>query len=84
VYQGAAAGLLTCMTPHPLATWVQMSVSPQREVIRRRRRRLAAHLLAHSLVGPKREHTPEPVTGPPPAPRIPAQRQPGGKPVTHP
>jgi hypothetical protein len=39
------------MTPHPLATWTQMSISPQREVARRRRRRIVAHLLASSLIG---------------------------------
>jgi hypothetical protein len=33
------------MTPHPLATWVQISVSPRRHAVRRRRRRTAALLL---------------------------------------
>ncbi len=54
------------MTPHPLATWTQLTISPQREVARRRRRRIVAHLLASSLIG-----GPEGTT----APRIPAQRQ---------
>ena len=33
------------MTPHPLATWAQLSVPPQRRVTRQRRRRRAARLL---------------------------------------
>lgn len=36
------------MTPHPLATYVQMSVSPQRHAIRQHRRRRAVHLLLQS------------------------------------
>jgi hypothetical protein len=39
------------MTPHPLATFVQLAVSPQREATRRRRRRIAARLLATSVIG---------------------------------
>jgi hypothetical protein len=37
------------MTPHPLATWVQISVSPQVHA-RRQRRRRAAHLLLQSSI----------------------------------
>jgi hypothetical protein len=32
------------MTPHPVASWVQMTVSPQRHVVARQRRRRAVLL----------------------------------------
>ena len=58
------------MSPHPLAAYVQMSVSPQRHVIRQRRRRMAAHLLLQSsfrqVPGTEADATT--------SPRIPAQR----------
>jgi hypothetical protein len=55
------------MTPHPLATWVQLSVSPQRHAARRRRRLRAARLL---LARREADGTVEPTS----PPRIPAQR----------
>jgi predicted Fe-S protein YdhL (DUF1289 family) len=36
------------MTPHPVAAWVQMTVSPQRHVVARQRRRRRAVLLARA------------------------------------
>ena len=56
------------MTPHPLATWAQLTVSPQREATRRRRRRIAAHLVATSVIG-----GPD-ATGGTTTPRVPKQR----------
>jgi hypothetical protein len=39
------------MTPHPVASWVQLSVSPQRHVVARQRRRRRAVLLARAAQG---------------------------------
>jgi hypothetical protein len=53
------------MTPHPLATYAQMSVSPQRYRTLRRRRR-AVHLLLSSSVRvpePTLVEVPEPTAG---------------------
>ena len=36
------------MTPHPVASWVQMTVSPQRHAVARQRRRRRAVLLARA------------------------------------
>ncbi|HEX5560493.1 MAG TPA: hypothetical protein VFX52_02545 [Nocardioidaceae bacterium] len=47
------------MTPHPLATYAQMSVSPQRYRTLRRRRR-AVHLLLTSSVRLPAQRPPEP------------------------
>jgi hypothetical protein len=58
------------MTPHPLATWVQLSVSPQRHAARRRRRLRAARLLRGAAARREADGVVEP-TAPP---RIPAQR----------
>ena len=81
MYQGGAGGLLTCMTPHPLATWVQMSVSPQREANRKRRRRRAVRHLARTRA--VRTTEPAPDAAAPSTPRIPAQRRPASEPATH-
>jgi hypothetical protein len=64
-YQGAPIPLLERMTPHPLATYAQMSVSPQRYRTLRRRRR-AVHLLLSSSVRvpePTLVEVPEPTAG---------------------
>jgi hypothetical protein len=58
------------MTPHPLATYAQLTVSPQRHVIRQRRRRMAAHLLLQSSFRQVPGTDPDAAT----TPRIPAQR----------
>ena len=63
--------LLRCMTPHPLATYVQLTVSPQRHAIRLRRRRRAVNLLLQSSVRPATE------TGAGTTPTIPAHRSRG-------
>ncbi|MEO5711013.1 MAG: hypothetical protein ABIQ59_14480 [Nocardioidaceae bacterium] len=55
------------MTPHPLATWAQLTVSPQREATRRRRRRIAAHLVATSVIGTRPDEDA--------SPRVPQQRR---------
>ncbi|NUR09012.1 MAG: hypothetical protein HOQ22_00700 [Nocardioidaceae bacterium] len=47
------------MTPHPLATWVQSSVSPQRHAVRRRRRLAAARLVLMASL-PQSGETAEP------------------------
>jgi hypothetical protein len=60
------------MTPHPLATYVQMTVSPQRHAIRQRRRRRAVRLLLQTSV----RRTAEDGSGAA-APTIPEQRRTG-------
>jgi hypothetical protein len=69
MYQGAAERLLCCMSPQPRATWVPLTVSPQRHAIRQRRRRLAAQMLLRSSVrqGPS--------TGPTTTPQVPRRAQ---------
>lgn len=78
---------MTPITPHPLATWVQMQVSPQRHEIRRRRRRRVARILAareaasSELPATARPAAPtvRPDRAPRPAaapPRVPVQRRP--------
>jgi hypothetical protein len=69
MYQGAAERLLCCMTPEPQATWVPLTVSPQRHAIRQRCRRLAAQMLLRSSVrqGPS--------TGPTTTPQVPRRAQ---------
>ena len=62
------------MTPHPLATYAQLSVSPQRHVIRQRRRRRAAHLLLESSF----RQVPGSEADASTTPRIPAQRTASG------
>ena len=65
------------ITPHPLATWVQMQVSPQRrQAVRRRRRKVArilhARNLARQAAGYEQyEQTPQPEPGVPAAPPAP-------------
>jgi hypothetical protein len=59
------------MTPHPLATWTQLTVSPQRQALRRRRRRRAAHLLLQSSVRREPDGVQEETT----TPRVPLQRR---------
>jgi hypothetical protein len=58
------------MTPHPLATWVQLTVSPQRRATRDRRRRRAARL----VLSRRRQPTSQPTS--PTVARIPEQRRP--------
>jgi len=70
VYQERISRLLTRMTPHPLVAYAQMSVSPQRHVIRQRRRRRAAHLLLQSSF----RQVPGLESDQATTPRIPAQR----------
>jgi hypothetical protein len=58
------------MTPHPLATYAQLTVSPQRHVIRQRRRRRAARMLLQSSFRQVPGSEQDPTT----SPRIPTQR----------
>jgi hypothetical protein len=77
------------MTPHPLAAWVQMTVSPQRHVTRDRRRRAARLVLlrrarqrAEAQRSTRRSAEPAPQPAPvtpaaaPKPPRVPEQRRP--------
>jgi hypothetical protein len=70
MYQERAHRLLTRMTPQPLVTYAQMSVSPQRYVIRQRRRRRAAHVLLQASFRQVPGLEPDATT----TPRVPAQR----------
>jgi hypothetical protein len=55
MYHRWPAGLLQGMTPHPLATFSQITVSPQWRERRRRRLRRAAALHARRHVLPRTE-----------------------------
>jgi hypothetical protein len=70
------------MTPHPLATWVQLTVSPQRRATRDRRRRRAARLVLSRRRQPPSQPPSQPTSQPtsrparPAVARIPEQRRP--------
>jgi hypothetical protein len=79
---------MTPITPHPLATWVQMQVSPQRHQARRRRRLRVARIVAARerarLSAEQARPQPRPATPAGPAPSIPAQRVPQDTPAAAP
>jgi len=58
--------------PHPVAGWIQLTVSPQRHVVARQRRRRRALLMMRA--GQARSDQAH--TGAGPVPGVPAQRRP--------